>query len=98
MTTHDPSLLDVDLLRRDQYWFVEKEPKQVSRPYPLTDFSPRKSEAVGKSYLSARDGGVPSIANVAPRSTSTKLPKRLDASRSVPKFCSQSQRVGRHQR
>ncbi|MHB1540975.1 MAG: AAA family ATPase [Steroidobacteraceae bacterium] len=61
MTTHDTSLLDSDLLRRDQIWFVEKDERQASRLYPLTDFSPRKGEALEKGYLRARYGGVPFI-------------------------------------
>lgn len=61
MTTHDTSLLDGDLLRRDQIWFVDKDDRQASRLYPLTDFSPRKGEALEKGYLRARFGGVPFI-------------------------------------
>ncbi|MFO1393947.1 MAG: ATP-binding protein [Steroidobacteraceae bacterium] len=61
MTTHDTSLLDGDLLRRDQIWFVEKDDRQASRLYPLTDFGPRKGEALEKGYLRARYGGVPFI-------------------------------------
>jgi len=61
MTTHDTSLLDSDLLRRDQIWFVEKDERQASRLYPLTDFGPRKGEALEKGYLRARYGGVPFI-------------------------------------
>jgi hypothetical protein len=61
MTTHDSSLLDSALLRRDQFWFVDKDAQQASRLYPLTDFSPRKGEALEKSYLRARYGGVPNI-------------------------------------
>jgi uncharacterized protein len=61
MTTHDTSLLDGDLLRRDQVWFVDKDDRQASRLYPLTDFSPRKDEALEKGYLRARYGGVPLI-------------------------------------
>jgi len=53
-------LLDDDLLRRDQIWFVDKDDRQASRLYPLTDFSPRKGEALEKGYLRARYGGVPS--------------------------------------
>jgi hypothetical protein len=62
MTTHDTSLLDTDLLRRDQFWFMEKDERQASRLYPLTDFSPRKNEALERAYLRARFGGVPFIA------------------------------------
>jgi AAA15 family ATPase/GTPase len=61
ISTHDTSLLDTDLLRRDQIWFVEKSERQASRLYPLTEFSPRKNEALEKSYLRARYGGVPFI-------------------------------------
>lgn len=64
MTTHDSSLLDADLLRRDQFWFVEKSQAQASRLYPLTDFHPRKGEALEKAYLRARYGGVPHISRL----------------------------------
>lgn len=64
MTTHDSSLLDSDLLRRDQFWFVDKDPQQASRLYPLTDFSPRRGEALEKAYLRARYGGVPHISRL----------------------------------
>ena len=50
-----------DLLRRDQYWFIDKDQRQASRLYSLTDFSPRKNEALERAYLRARYGGVPSI-------------------------------------
>lgn len=59
MTTHDTSLLDVDLLRRDQIWFVEKGEDQASKLYPLSDFSPRKNEALEGAYLKGRYGAVP---------------------------------------
>ena len=41
-TTHNSSLLNNNLFRRDQIWLVEKDSRQASRLYPLTDFSPRK--------------------------------------------------------
>ena len=58
-TTHDTSLLDGELLRRDQIWFAEKDEDQASRLYPLSDFSPRKGEALERGYLAGRYGGVP---------------------------------------
>ena len=58
-TTHDTSLLDGELLRRDQIWFAEKDESQASRLYPLSDFSPRKGEALERGYLAGRYGGVP---------------------------------------
>jgi len=58
-TTHDTSLLDPDLFRRDQIWFVEKDPDQASKLYPLSDFSPRKNEALERGYLMGRYGALP---------------------------------------
>lgn len=59
-TTHDTSLLDApDVLRRDQIWFVEKESDQASSLVSLSEFSPRKNEALERGYLMGRYGGVP---------------------------------------
>jgi AAA15 family ATPase/GTPase len=58
-TTHDTSLLDGDLLRRDQIWLTEKDGDQASHLFPLTDISPRKGEALERNYLGGRYGGVP---------------------------------------
>lgn len=58
-TTHDTSLLDHQLLRRDQIWLTEKNPDQSSSLVPLAHFSPRKGEALERGYLSGRYGGVP---------------------------------------
>lgn len=60
-TTHDTSLLDSDLFRRDQIWFVQKDEHQGSRLYSLLDFKPRKGEAIGKGYLQGRYGALPFI-------------------------------------
>ena len=59
-TTHDTSLLDApDLFRRDQVWFVEKDRHQASALVSLSEFSPRKNEALERGYLMGRYGGVP---------------------------------------
>lgn len=58
-STHDTSLLDHTLFRRDQIWFTEKDSDQATRIYPLTDFSPRKREAWERGYLTGRYGAVP---------------------------------------
>jgi hypothetical protein len=63
ITTHDTSLLDTDYMRRDQFWFVEKDEHQASVLVPLTDFSPRKNEALERAYLRGRYGGVPFISS-----------------------------------
>jgi uncharacterized protein len=58
-TTHDTSLLDRTVFRRDQIWFTEKDRDQATRLYPLSDFSPRETEAWEKGYLIGRYGAVP---------------------------------------
>ncbi|RQW27275.1 ATP-binding protein [Rhodobacteraceae bacterium CH30] len=58
-STHDTSLLDHSLFRRDQIWFTEKDNDQATQLYPLTDFSPRKHEAWERGYLTGRYGAVP---------------------------------------
>ena len=60
-TTHDTSLLDPGIFRRDQVWFIEKDKKSASRLYPLSDFSPRKDEALERGYLRGRYGALPFI-------------------------------------
>jgi AAA15 family ATPase/GTPase len=58
-STHDTSLLDHTLFRRDQIWFVEKNDNQATQLYPLTDLSIRKHEAWERGYLAGRYGAVP---------------------------------------
>lgn len=59
-TTHETSILNQDILRRDQIWFCERDERQATRLYPLTDFSPRKGmENLERSYLAGRYGALP---------------------------------------
>lgn len=62
--THDTNLLDLELLRRDQIWFTEKNSKDGSSTiYPLDDFSVRKTENIEKGYLLGRYGAIPFLEN-----------------------------------
>ncbi|MBI3921326.1 MAG: ATP-binding protein [Armatimonadetes bacterium] len=58
-TTHDTTLLDNSLFRRDQIWFTEKDEAGASHLYPLLDFRPRKDESLQKGYLAGRYGALP---------------------------------------
>ncbi len=61
-TTHETSILNQKIFRRDQIWFCEKNPDQATQLYPLTDFSPRKGrENLELAYLSGRYGALPFI-------------------------------------
>ena len=58
--THDVTLLDQSLLRRDQIWLTEKFNDGASHLIPLLDFKPRKgTEALQKNYLQGRYGAMP---------------------------------------
>jgi AAA15 family ATPase/GTPase len=57
--THDTTVLDQMFMRRDQVWFVEKDKENATRLYPLSDYKPRKGEALQKGYLYGRYGALP---------------------------------------
>lgn len=61
-TTHETSILNQEIFRRDQIWFCEKDRQQASALYPLMDFKPRKGrENLELAYLSGRYGALPYI-------------------------------------
>ncbi len=61
-TTHETTILNQDMFRRDQIWFCEKRNDHATSVYPLTDFSPRKKrENLELSYLAGRYGAVPCV-------------------------------------
>jgi len=63
-TTHETSILDQGIFRRDQIWFCEKDREQSTHLYPLTDFSPRKGrENIKEGYLTGRYGALPFVKN-----------------------------------
>lgn len=59
VTTHESSLLDQALLRRDEIWFTEKDHSAATRLYSLTDFKVRNDLELRKHYLQGRFGAVP---------------------------------------
>lgn len=60
--THDTNLLDMEIFRRDEIIFTERDYKTgVTTMYPLSDFSPRTSENIERSYLLGRFGAIPFI-------------------------------------
>jgi hypothetical protein len=65
-STHNTSLLEMDIFRRDQIWFLERSQKAASRLYPLTDFKPRQGEALERGYLRGRYGALPVLGGPVP--------------------------------
>lgn len=57
-TTHEALLLDLNLFRRDEIWFVEKE-NNSSKIYSLDQFKERSDKVVSRSYLLGRYGAIP---------------------------------------
>jgi len=58
-TTHTTHLLDLDLLRRDEVWLVQKKATGSAELYSLSDFKIRPDLDVRKGYLQGRFGGIP---------------------------------------
>ena len=63
-TTHETSLLDLDLLRRDEIWFVEKDHGGASRLYSLAEFNIRPDLKIQKGYLNGRFGAIPFVGDI----------------------------------
>ncbi len=58
-TTHDTSILNQEVFRRDQIWFCEKQNK-ATKLYPLSDFKVRKDKTnLENDYLLGRFGALP---------------------------------------
>lgn len=62
-TSHDPLLLDLTLLRRDQYYFVRKDSNGGSIFYSMAEMGGLRKEAtqLHKHYLSGAFGAVPNL-------------------------------------
>lgn len=63
-TTHESHLLDQDIFRQDEIWFVEKKPSGESTLYPLSDYDIRYDLDIRKGYLNGRFGAIPFLANL----------------------------------
>jgi hypothetical protein len=61
LTSHNTTLMDLDILRRDEIWLVQLDDKHASSLLPLLRSSPRKHELIAKNYLKGRYGAVPLI-------------------------------------
>ena len=65
VTTHESRLLDFDLLRRDEIWFVNKK-EGKSSIYSLEEYNERFDKKIDKAYLEGRYGGVPIFTTLFP--------------------------------
>ncbi|MCM1156535.1 MAG: ATP-binding protein [Roseburia sp.] len=61
-STHDTSLLNVDLFRRDQVWFTQLNAERATDLYSLVEIrNVRKSENLEKGYVSGKYGAIPML-------------------------------------
>jgi AAA15 family ATPase/GTPase len=64
-TTHDTTLLNQDIFRRDQMWFTEKNHVGVTSLYSLADYDlpVRNDASFERDYLRGKYGAIPSISS-----------------------------------
>ena len=62
-TTHDSNLLDLDFVRQDEIWFVERDCNHSSVLIPLDKFKVRFDKDIEKDYLLGRYGAIPLFNN-----------------------------------
>lgn len=65
VTTHETTLLNLELLRRDEIWFVEKNKKGSTELYSLEEFTPRHDKDIRRSYLQGRYGAIPIVRKIS---------------------------------
>lgn len=61
-TTHDTTLLDMELFRRDQIWFTQLTPERSTELYSLVELkNVRKNEKLSKGYINGKYGAIPML-------------------------------------
>ncbi len=58
-TTHDSNLLDLELVRQDEIWFVKRMEDHSSKIYSLNRFKERYDKVINKEYLLGRYDAIP---------------------------------------
>lgn len=67
ITSHDLHTMNIDLLRRDEIWFVAKNNEQASSLYSLVEFkgnNVRKDEKFSKRYIEGKYGADPYLTKI----------------------------------
>jgi len=64
-STHDSNIFDLDLLRQDEIWLVERMEDHASQLKSLSSYKPRFDKDVGRDYLIGRYGAIPIFNNLA---------------------------------
>jgi AAA15 family ATPase/GTPase len=63
-STHESNLLNQEIFRQDEIWFVEKNQDGSTDLYSLNDFKEHKTIDIQKGYLKGRYGSIPFLSNL----------------------------------
>lgn len=58
-TTHESKIMDLELVRQDEIWFVERNKNNESELFSLDVFKERYDKRIEKAYLEGRYGAIP---------------------------------------
>ena len=61
LSSHNTSLMDLEILRRDEIWLMDTDGDRASRLSSMSKHHLRRREMIAKHYLRGRYGGVPRI-------------------------------------
>lgn len=62
LTTHDTELMSMEILRKDQLYFADKDTADGSSElYSISEFSTRTTDNIRKGYLVGKYGATPDI-------------------------------------
>lgn len=61
VTLHDSNVMNLNILRQDEIWFVERRSDHSSEIYSLNKFKERFDHSVAKDYLLGRYGAIPNF-------------------------------------
>ncbi|QWB95466.1 ATP-binding protein [Mycoplasmatota bacterium] len=61
ITTHETNVMNLDLLRQDEIWIIERNNCGMSSLISLNKYNIRSDKVLDKDYLRGRYGGIPNI-------------------------------------
>lgn len=61
VTLHDSNVMNLNIFRQDEIWFVERKEDHSSEIYSLNKFKERFDHSVAKDYLLGRYGSIPNF-------------------------------------
>ncbi len=64
ITTHEAALMDLNILRQDEIWFVDRDSEGYSNLIPLSKYNIRNDKVLNKDYLVGRYNGIPHIIKI----------------------------------